>query len=117
MKRWLTCLPLALWMLSVTVLAQTPAAAEDVPTRIDAERERLQAERTAIEEVHDARMSDCWQRFAVNACLREVRRSRHAALDPIRAQELALNAQERAWRTRLREERLQQKQPAQERQP
>ena len=117
MKRWLICLPIALSMLPVSVLAQTPAAADDVPTRIEVERERLQAERTAIEEAHDARMRECWQRFAVNACLREVRRSRHAALDPIRAQELALNAQERAWRTRQREERLQEKQPTSERQP
>ena len=114
MKHCLSCLWLAL---AAPVLAQSLTVADDVPGRIDAERERLQAERSAIEQQHDERMRDCWQRFAVNACLRDVRRSRHAALDPIRAQELALNAQERAWRTRQREERLQQKQPDQERQP
>ena len=47
----------------------------------------------------------------------EVRRSRHQALDPIRAQELDLNAQERAWRSDQRDERLREKQSPQERQP
>ena len=97
----------ALWLwlgLAASALAQAPLAA--IEDRINAERERLQAERTLIEQTHEAHTRECWQRFAVNACLREVRRSRYAALDPIRAQELELNAQERALRTQQREERL-----------
>ena len=86
-------------------------------TQAAQERERLQREREAIEQDHAARMRECWQRFAVNACLHEVRRSRHAALDPLRAQELELNAQERAWRTQQRDERLREKQEVQERRP
>lgn len=93
------------------------ASAEEIPARIAQERERLQREREAIEQDHAARMRECWQRFAVNACLQEVRRSRHAALDPLRAQELELNAQERAWRTQQRDERLREKQEVQERRP
>ena len=104
---------------ALLALAWVPvlAMAEDVPQRIATERERLQGERTQIEQMHDARTRECWQRFAVNSCLREVRRSRHQALDPIRAQELELNAQERAWRSGQREERLHEKQSVQERQP
>ena len=93
----------ALWGLAASVLAQNGGADE----RIAQEREHLQAERSAVEQTHEALSRACWQRFAVNDCLREVRRSRYAALDPIRARELELNAQERALRTRQRDERLQ----------
>lgn len=100
------------------ILTPVSVLATDVPSRIAGERERLQRERVHIEQAHDVSMRDCWQRFAVNACLQDVRRSRHAALDPIRAQELELNAQERTWRTQQRDERLHEKQAdAQERRP
>ena len=113
MKRGLTA-----WLLVLSAAAAAQSPAEDLPMRIVAERERLQRERAAIEQTHDARKRDCWQRFAVNDCLREVRRSQHAALDPIRQQELQLNAQERAWRVQQRDERLREKQPqVQERRP
>ena len=104
------------WLL-LLVVAPVWAATDEEPTRIAQERERLQAERAAIEQAHADRTRECWQRFVVNSCLQEVRRSRHAALAPIRAQELELNAQDRAWRTQQRDERLQQKQNTQERQP
>ena len=90
--------------------AQTDTASSDVPGRIAAERERLQQQRQAIEQADLERKRACWQRFAVNDCLREVRRQRYAALDPVRSRELELNAQERAWRTQQREERLRGKQ-------
>lgn len=90
--------------------AQTTSTTEDVPARIAAAREALSRQKQSIEAEHDERQRACWQRFAVNDCLREVRRSRHAALDPLRPLELALNEQERAWRTQQREERLRGKQ-------
>lgn len=106
MKRWLSW-----WWLGMaaSALAQTPSVPADEEARIAAARDRLQAERSVIEQAHEARMRECWQRFAVNACLSEVRRSRYAALDPIRAQELELNVQERAWRAQQHEERLREK--------
>ncbi|MFM7026024.1 MAG: hypothetical protein ACKOWC_08215 [Limnohabitans sp.] len=105
----------ALWVPMVFLPAW--AISDDVPQRIAAERAVLERERAQIDQMHDARMRECWQKFAVNTCLREVRHSRHLALDPIRAQELQVNAQERAWRTQQREDRLQEKQANQERQP
>lgn len=108
---------LSLALVMASALNAAWATSTDEPQRIAAEREALQRERTLVEQVHDAQTRECWQRFAVNACLREVRRSRHLALDPIRVQELELNAQERAWRSRQREERLQEKQEMQERRP
>ena len=108
MKRLLSCLCLlwATWALAQPAFVKT---SEEVPEHISAERERLQHEREAVGLRHDERMRECWQRFAVNNCLREVRRSRYAGLDPIRARELELNTQERAWRTRQRAERLKEK--------
>ena len=105
-------LVLLTWSLCAVVQAQplpsSPAPDAGTPQRIAAERQQLQAQRNDVEQA---------QRFAVNDCLREVRRSRRAALDPLRARELALNAQERAWQTFQREERLRQKDDAQERKP
>jgi small-conductance mechanosensitive channel len=124
MKAWLVLLT---WSLCAVVQAQplpsapapAPAPAPDAgtPQRIAAERQQLQAQRNDVEQAHELRSRECWQRFAVNDCLREVRRSRRAALDPLRAWELELNAQERAWQTFQREERLRQKDDAQERKP
>ena len=102
MSTWRLCILLGL---AGAALAQ-PIASADPGERIATQRAQLQAERQGIEQAHDARVHECWQRFAVNDCLREVRRSRRAQLDPIRARELELNAQERAWRTQQREERL-----------
>lgn len=113
MKRW----TFLLWIFGGWANAQTQAAADDPTAYIAAQRLRLQSERSTIEQQHDARQRECWQRFAVNDCLHEVRRSRYNALDPLRAQELQLNAQERAWRTQQRDERLREKANAAERQP
>lgn len=99
------------------VASQTLASSEGVPARIAAERQRLEQQRQAIEQEDLSRQRDCWQRFAVNDCLREARRLRHAALDPLRALELDLNAQERAWRTQQRDERLREKSAGQEHKP
>ncbi|MBM3387322.1 MAG: hypothetical protein FJY36_06605 [Betaproteobacteria bacterium] len=97
------------WLWALASLALAQPLAEDPSARIAAERAQLQAERQDIEQAHTARNRECWQRFAVNACLSEVRRSRRDALAPIRARELASNAEEREWRTRQRDERLREK--------
>jgi len=108
MKRLLTCWCL-FWAMCAWAQPALVKVSDEVPERISTERERFKRERETVEQAHNERTRDCWQRFAVNDCLREVRRSRYAALDPIRAQELELNQQERIWRTRQRDERLQEK--------
>jgi hypothetical protein len=82
----------------------------EVPAAITRQRQTLAAQRDAILQAEASQQAECWQKFAVNACLSEVRRARRQALEPLREQELALNAQERAWRTAQREMRLQGKQ-------
>jgi hypothetical protein len=46
----------------------------------------------------------------VNNCITAARRIRRADIEPIRQAELALNEQERQWRTAQRDERLKNKQ-------
>ena len=84
--------------------------ADSLPEAITRQRQALAAQRSAIEQTETAQQLVCWQKFAVNACLSEARRARRQALEPLRQQELALNAQERLWRTEQRERRLQGKQ-------
>ncbi|MBD8050983.1 hypothetical protein [Limnohabitans radicicola] len=84
-------------------------AVDDVPAEIRQQRDALAQERSRINQSHELQATACWQKFAVNDCLAAVRKSKRAQLDPIHQKELAINAQERAWRTRQRDERLQNK--------
>lgn len=103
MKTWIACL--LCW--SATAGAQT---ADDVPARIDKARAELSAQRQVILEAFEDRSRACWQKFMVNNCIVAARRVRRADIEPIRQAELALNEQERQWRTEQREERLKNKQ-------
>jgi hypothetical protein len=81
-----------------------------LPEPITRQRQILAAQRSTIGQAEAAQQAVCWQKFAVNACLSDARRARRQALEPLRQQELALNAQERLWRNEQRERRLQGKQ-------
>jgi hypothetical protein len=83
---------------------------DELPEAITRQRQALAAQRSVIGQAEAQQQVVCWQKFAVNACLSEARRARRQALEPLRQQELALNAQERLWRTEQRERRLQNKQ-------
>ena len=63
--------------------------------------------------VYEEDAKACWQKFAVNVCLSDARKTRRAALEPLRQQDLLLNAQERQWRTEQRGLRLHGKPTAQ----
>lgn len=77
------------------------------PEFIRVQREALGSQRAEVMAVYEEEAKACWQKFAVNACLSEARKTRRAALVPLRQQDLLLNAQERQWRTEQREVRLQ----------
>ena len=83
------------------------AAPDEVPEVIAHQRQALALQRSAIVQAEQMQQAACWQKFAVNVCLSEARLARRQALAPLRQQELALNAQERAWRNAQRERRLQ----------
>jgi hypothetical protein len=90
--------------------AQAAPKPDELPEAITRQRQALAAQRSDIGQAEAQQQVVCWQKFAVNACLSEARRARRQALEPLRQQELALNAQERLWRTEQREKRLQGKQ-------
>jgi hypothetical protein len=87
--------------------AQTP---NDVPAKIDQARAELAVQKQIILDAFEERTRECWQKFMVNNCIIAARRIRRADIEPIRQAELALNAQERQWRTDQRDERLKNKQ-------
>lgn len=79
---------------------------------LDAQRERVARERSAAQARYESSETQCWQRFAVNACLSEARQERRATLYRLRRQELALNDIERQRRTQQRLRELDEKQRA-----
>ena len=81
------------------------------PDFIRVQREAIASERAGVMAVYQEDAKACWQKFAVNACLSDARKNRRAALEPLRQQDLLLNAQERQWRTEQRNLRLEGKQP------
>lgn len=97
-----------LWAFSVPlVFAKAP---DSLPQHIVAGREELTRLRQIVMTAHEQKARDCWQKFAVNACLSDARKDRRQALEPIRQEELRLNVDERQWRTEQRQIRLEGKQ-------
>ncbi len=60
------------------------------------ERARIDRERTQAQESYGREETDCYQRFAVNDCLSEVRKRRRVTLEELRRQEIVLNDERRA---------------------
>jgi hypothetical protein len=70
---------------------------QEVVTPLDsaAERKLITAQRDAQESHFQQLQQGCYQRFAVNDCLIEVRRERRGVLDELRRREILLNDLER----------------------
>ncbi len=73
-----------------------------VPARADETRQQLARERVALEQRFADEERACAARFAVHACVDEVRARRRAALAPLRDQELRLEDAERRRRAEER---------------
>jgi hypothetical protein len=80
------------------------------PESVRLQREAIAQQRQAIQAEFQQNSKECWQKFAVNACLSEARLKQRKALEPLRQQDLAVNALERQWRTEQRDIRLEGKQ-------
>jgi colicin import membrane protein len=80
-----------------------------------AERERIAAERAAVNARYAQDEADCRQRFAVRACLEPARERRRRELESLRQQELLLNEQRRRERAAERERAVREKRAQQER--
>jgi hypothetical protein len=96
--------------IAARVRAAAPSEGRLLTPWLAAERARIEAERTAAARRFDAAERDCWRRFAVTGCIDAARAERRAALDPLRQEDLALNAIERQRRTGARLRELQDKQ-------
>ena len=93
-----------------TLVASAPPEGERLSHWLAAERHRIEAERKAAGQRFDDAEKVCWQRFAVNACLREARAERRATRARLRQEDLALNELERQRTTATRLRELDQKQ-------
>jgi hypothetical protein len=87
------------------------------PEFIRVQRESIAQDRQVVMRTYEQAAKACWQKFAVNQCLSEARKTRRAALEPLRQNDLILNTQERLWRTEQRDLRLQGKQSEKHSQP
>lgn len=74
--------------------AQTPAPASRSDL-VDAERARINAERSRLEAGFLVEDAACYKRFAVNSCLGDVNVRRRQAMTDLRRQEIMLNDEER----------------------
>lgn len=81
------------------------------PETIRLQRQEIALQRDAVMASYQQNMTACWQKFAVNDCLRQARQLRRSALEPLHQQDLRLNEQERLWRAEQRTQRLESKQP------
>ncbi len=101
---------LMLWSACCQVLAQTQTPPlQALQHSLDQQRAEIAARKQAVMDAHFKMREQCWQRFAVNDCLRDVRRAQRKALEPLQAEQIALNARERSLRLQAREQRLQDK--------
>lgn len=78
------------------VLAQPEA--EPAPSSIAAQRARIEQDRKREEGRYVQEEAACYQRFAVNDCLREVRVRRRLTFEDLKRQEISLNDEERKIR-------------------
>ena len=90
-------LALALAAVCGLVLAQ-PLVPDAVVAREAAEHARIRKERGDAQARFLAQDVQCYQRFAVNDCLGEVRTQRRAVLAELRRQEISLNEAQRKRR-------------------
>ncbi len=104
---WRACIlaTIALWVGSTW--GQPPA--EHSPDAA-AQRQGIEAERKRIESTYAVELARCNERFAVTACVDDVRQRRRAALAAPRARELALDDAERRSRAAARRQAVKEKQ-------
>ncbi|MDR0275975.1 MAG: hypothetical protein LBI48_11685 [Burkholderiaceae bacterium] len=89
-----------------TATADAASASAAGPAQIAAERARIARQRHEAESEFAAAQQACWQKFAVNDCLRRAQRARRERMDTLRQQEWALDDQQRSHRAQERLRRI-----------
>jgi colicin import membrane protein len=97
------------WVVFCLASVGHPAAADGEGPSLSAERARIQSERRQLEAGFTRAEADCYQRFAVNDCLQEIRSRRREAFSDLRRQEVSLSDAERKGRGATQVQRVQDK--------
>lgn len=95
------------WLAGGAAMAQ-PMGTQDFGRWVQQERDRIAAEREVLERRWFEDERACYQRFAVNDCLRQARRQHRAALADLRRQEVLISDEERQRQAQERLRRLEQ---------
>jgi colicin import membrane protein len=95
---------LALWCIGAAAQTATP---DDT-----AQRERIAAERAAVQSRHDDTVRACAAEFAVTACINRAAAQRRAAMEALDREQAALDASARERRAAERTRRVEDKQRA-----
>ncbi|MEN9996565.1 MAG: hypothetical protein RL462_1341 [Pseudomonadota bacterium] len=91
--------------------AQTEAAAAQESAAIQVQRSSISQEKKLVLDRFQTDSKSCWQKFAVNDCLANVRRQKYQALAPLDQREIQLNTRERELKEFERQQRLSDKSP------
>lgn len=102
--RWMSWTCVLCWL--PLALAQPGKDFADRESQLAQQRAQLERTRAELLAQYDTQERACWQRFAVNDCLRAVRRAKRADMQPIDEADWALAEQERALVQEQRRERL-----------
>jgi hypothetical protein len=94
-------------LLSLTANAQQTGSL--APTALEAERTRIQSERDREEELFEKTIATCYQRFAVNDCVREAKAKRRAVLDRLLREEAFIKDAQRRQKGADQIKRLEEK--------
>ena len=100
---------LHLSLLLLAMSAQAQQAATPGPEQVNAERARIEAERGRALARVEKEEADCYQRFAVNNCLRDVHVRRRVVLEELRRQEIILNDADRQRRKQEQTRQIEEK--------
>ncbi len=103
-KRIVACL-----ILCFGLCAQAQLLAPISEAQAQAEQARINNEREGFEAQYALQEAACYQRFAVNDCLREVRARKRVSMEALRRQEIILNDVKRKTRALEQAKRAQEK--------
>lgn len=92
---------------AASVWAQSVATSGNLD--VDAERARISAERAALESRSRTEQAACYQKFAVEGCLSDIRQRNRKLTDDLKRQEAAINDIQRKQRGAAQLERLDEK--------
>ncbi|MBX3654514.1 MAG: hypothetical protein KF686_10045 [Ramlibacter sp.] len=99
----------ALVFIALCLGASGAGAQNDAKAGDGAERDRIQAERTAANARYERDAVACHARFAVNDCLDEARARRRERLGDLRRQEISLNDAQRRRKGAAQQQRMDEK--------